>query len=65
VFEAIVWQESLYIAFSNKGDIVENRKFDNDIKHFGKTGGFNLLFLKKTAFYIIKCSMLFRNVWRY
>lgn len=47
MFEAIVWQENPDIMFSNKCNIVENRKLNDDIKYFGKTGGFDVLFFKK------------------
>tara|TARA_R110000868_G_scaffold108051_1_gene295260 strand:+ start:4181 stop:4351 length:171 start_codon:yes stop_codon:yes gene_type:complete len=54
VFEANIWQENLNIAFSDKCYIVENQKLNNNIRYFGETGGFDLLFLKKHRFYSLQ-----------
>ena len=51
VFEAIIWKENGNAAFSDKGDVAENRKLDDDIKYFGKAGGLIfLLFIKNQSF---------------
>jgi len=47
VFKAIIWKENFNAAFSDKGDVAENRKLDDDIKYFEETGSLGFLFLIK------------------